>query len=184
MNRVEVVGIVDSDLEYSNEVCGSVLYKTFLLIRRKSGTIDKLPVMIPDHGYHQIKKGDLLYVSGTYRSQNNNGKVLLYIFASTIENLPVAVGFMNKVELSGFICKDPIFRITPKGRKLCDIILAVNGTCGRSYYIPCVFWKDNAENVNMLPVGTEIHITGRIQSREYEKNGKQVAYEVSVDEMG
>lgn len=184
MNRVEVVGVVDSDLEYSNEVYGSVMYKTFLLIRRKSGTVDKLPVMIPDHGYHQIKKGDLLYVSGTYRSQNSNGKVSLYIFASTIENLPIPVGHMNTIELSGIICKDPVFRTSPKGRKLCDIILAVNGTCGRSYYIPCLFWGENAENVSTFRVGTEIHVTGRIQSREYEKNGIKVAYEVSVDEMG
>ena len=96
----------------------------------------------------------------------------------------------NVIELCGYICKDPIFRVTPFNRQICDLLLAVNRQYGKSDYIPCICWGRNAEFVSSLPVGSKINVAGRIQSREYNKQIegvelpiKKIAYEVSVGKL-
>lgn len=187
-NVLEVIGTVNEELKFSHAVVGNVFYKTVVSCERDSNVPDLIPVVIPSYMKEGIQSGDVVYVHGSFRSFNDkqNSRVRLYIFADEIRHVVTGVKSINNIWLSGYVCKQPVFRLTPKGTKICDVMLAVPRSCGQSDYVPLIMWNCNAEKARNLRVGEEIKLDGRIQSRNYQKkiNGAEIrmtAYEVSVD---
>lgn len=198
-NMVSMMGEIVSELCQVHEGRGERLYMAYILTRRTSGATDRIPLIIPEK---LIEQGDCIgrmaSVEGQFRSYNRHGdgksKLVLSVFVKEIRLLetgwPVDCACNNQVFLDGFICKAPIYRKTPKGREIADVILAVNRLHGRSDYIPCIVWGRDAWDVARLEVGAALKISGRIQSREYDKvlseteSETRVAYEVSAIEVG
>lgn len=201
-NNITLAGVVERELEYSHEVLGEGFYVFMLKCSRTSGNKDTLPVMISDRlvDIREIKVGQVVTVSGQIRSFNRHiddvkSKLILSVFAREFEVLaqdPEELPFENNtnmVILDGYICKLPIYRCTPKGREVADILVAVNRPYGKSDYIPCIAWGRNARFTGGLEVGEHIQIQGRFQSREYTKKisdievETRIAYEVSVSRI-
>ena len=201
-NNITLVGVVEKEPEYSHEVLGEGFYVFMLKCSRTSGNKDTLPVMISDRlvDIREIKVGQVVTVSGQIRSFNRHiddvkSKLILSVFAREFEVLaqdPEELPFENNtnmVILDGYICKPPIYRCTPKGREIADILVAVNRPYGKSDYIPCIAWGRNARFAGGLEVGEHIQIQGRFQSREYTKKisdsevETRIAYEVSVSRI-
>lgn len=193
-NQVALVGEVVSGFQFSHELFGEGFYTFELAVERTSSYVDYLPVMISER-LVDVKadlRGTLLYVSGSYRSfnlhQENRTKLVLTVFATEIEP-NVDYETTNNIFLKGHICKEPIYRKTPLGREITDILLAVNREYGKSDYIPCVLWGRTARFASTFDVGTEVKLQGRVQSREYQKKisdtefETRVAYEVSVSKI-
>ena len=193
-NQVALVGEVVSDFQFSHELFGEGFYTFELAVERTSSYVDYLPVMISER-LVDVKadlRGTLLYVSGSYRSfnlhQENRTKLVLTVFATEIEP-NVDYEITNNIFLKGYICKEPIYRKTPLGREITDILVAVNRGYGKSDYIPCVLWGRSARFASTFDVGTEVKLQGRVQSRPYTKKisdtefEDRVAYEVSVSKI-
>ena len=190
-NRIVAAGVLEDSLTLSHEVMNEPFYAGTLLVKRLSGAVDRLPVTIPGKlmAINEIETGQLLLVSGQVRSYNKvvegSGRLMVTLFVQsmvpTIEN-----DTMNKVNLVGVLCKPPIYRSTPFGREICDMMLAVNRAFGKSDYIPCIAWGRNAQYASRFRVGDRVRLSGRLQSREYQKlleNGEYMvrnAYEVSA----
>ena len=163
-------------------------------VNRVSGTVDTLPVLISERiaDLKELKTGACVTITGRIRSYNEHigekSKLILAIFTENIEiyENEAEPPFDNDVVLRGFICKEPNYRVTPLGREITDVLIAVNRPYGKSDYIPCIVWGRTAKFVGHLPVGTHIEMTGRFQSRPYAKKisedeiENRVAYEVSV----
>lgn len=193
-NNITVFGLVAEEPVFNHESNGEDFYKTFITVRRTSGAFDTLPVVISDRiiDMKEIKVGDCVMITGQVRSHNlhigEKSKLELFIFTEIIEiyENDTELPFDNDVVLRGFICKEPIYRVTPLGREIADILVAVNRPYGKSDYIPCIAWGRNARFAGGLEVGSHLQICGRVQSREYTKKvdeesvEKRVAYEVSV----
>lgn len=184
-NMVEIVGVIMEEAKFNNEVSGCRFYRTEILSRRKSGIEDVLPMIVSDDLVRDIVVGETVYVRGSFRSFNDkeNGRVRLFIYAEEIQ--AVGVEHMNSIHIEGTVCKPPVIRQTPRGRLICDLLVAVHRSCRQSDYIPCVLWEKNALLGSKLRVGQIIACDGRIQSRLYEKKlpdrtETRVAYEVSV----
>ena len=191
-NRVYLQGVIDSEPTFDHEVMDEKFYSFSLRIARLSGQDDIVPVTIPMKLLESsnIKKGEKLALRGQFRSHNKlvdgKSKLILSVFMKEVcewDNLANP----NVVELTGYICKEPIYRTTPFMREICDVLLAVNRNFDKSDYIPCIAWGKNAQFVRKIPVGSRLQISGRIQSREYSKQLpeiavpiKKIAYEVSV----
>lgn len=200
-NNITLAGVVEKEPKYSHEVLGEGFYVFLLKCSRTSGNKDTLPVMISDRltDVREIKVGQVVTVSGQIRSFNRHiddvkSKLILSVFARELELAQDATELsfeedINTVILDGFVCKPPIYRCTPKGREIADILVAVNRPYGKSDYIPCIAWGRNARFAGGLEVGEHIQIQGRFQSREYTKNisdneiETRVAYEVSVSRI-
>nr|DAZ48604.1 MAG TPA: Single strand binding protein [Caudoviricetes sp.] len=201
-NNITLAGVVEKEPEYSHEVLGEGFYVFMLKCSRTSGNKDTLPVMISDGltDIREIKVGQVVTVSGQIRSFNRHiddvkSKLILSVFARELKILTqdaTELSFeedINTVILDGFVCKPPIYRCTPKGREIADILVAVNRPYGKSDYIPCIAWGRNARFAGGLEVGEHIRIQGRFQSREYAKKisdneiETRVAYEVSVSRI-
>jgi single-stranded DNA-binding protein len=196
-NTANLVGTIIKECKFSNEVYGEKFYESLLEIPRLSGAIDKIPLTISERliNINNITKDTKVKVEGEFRSYNtedeDDKKLKLTVFVKEIEtvNEDYEVKNPNKIYLNGFICKDPVYRTTPKGREICDIILAVNRVYNKSDYIPIITWGRNARFGKDLNVGDNIEIQGRIQSRDYKKtlsNGdvvQRTAYEVSVSKI-
>ena len=200
-NNITLAGVVEREPEYSHEVLGEGFYVFMLKCSRTSGNKDTLPVMISDRltDVREIKVGQVVTVSGQIRSFNRHiddvkSKLILSVFARELELAQDATELsfeedINTVMLDGFVCKPPIYRCTPKGREIADILVAVNRPYGKSDYIPCIAWGRNARFAGGLEVGEHIQIQGRFQSREYTKKisdneiETRVAYEVSVSRI-
>ena len=194
-NETQLIGIIDSDLEFNHELFEGHFY--FLKVNRLSDTFDIIPITISERLLKGIsfKKNDLVRIKGQFRSYNNylgdGRKLILTVFARDIEYVSEkeTIKNPNYIYLNGFICKQPIYRTTPFGREISDILLAVNRAYNKSDYIPCIAWGRNARYSQTLEVGQNIKIWGRIQSREYQKKISEekvvtrVAYEVSVSKM-
>lgn len=197
-NVVSMVGIVSSDLEFSRERQGRRSYTFFLETIRYSGFKDRIPVIVSekliDPG--KFSEGMIVKLEGQYRSYdqatpNGGSKLILYIYAKKLEILQQSktIATLNEVVLTGTICKNPIYRTTPFGREITDILLAVNRAYNKSDYIPCILWGRNAKRSKNLIVGDDIEVTGRIQSRPYDKELEdgtteiRMAYEVSVSKI-
>lgn len=191
-NKVLIDGEIGADFEFSHEVYGEKFYSSYLKVERKSGVIDEVPIIISERLFdckHNLT-GLLVSVKGVFRSYNkyegDKRKLVLYVFVKEIEEIDAIADF-NNVELEGFVCKQPSYRLTPQKREIADMILAVNRPFGRSDYIPCILWGRNAKYVSMLQAGAKLKVFGRIQSREYTKiyeDGtmeSKIAYELSVD---
>ena len=187
-NRIVVRGSLQDLPQFSHENHGRQFYRFTLEIPRLSGAIDAIPVIAEKQILDQIDPfaGAQLTVEGQIRSHNQraDGKrhLMIFIFASSVaaeDGDP-----LNDVDLEGLICKDPIYRRTPLGREICDVMLAVPRAFRRADYLPCILWGRTAQEISLCQVSDRIHIVGRLQSRTYTKltdNGpeERVAYEIS-----
>ncbi len=191
-NIATVSGYVLSEAEFSHEVYGEGFYTFFVDVPRLSEASDKIPVTISERllSPDKLETGTHITIMGQFRSYNNytdtGSKLLLTLFAREIIFTDEEPKTPNEIVLTGFICKPPVYRHTPFGREIADILLAVNRSYNKSDYIPCIAWGRNARFCQGLCVGSKIRLTGRIQSREYKKRiGEdefvtKTAYEVSV----
>lgn len=190
-NRIVVVGILDKKAEFSHryDSC-NVFYKTNIIVERFNGTKDILPVMISNNKIDGDWLGMKCMVEGTIRTYNkkiNEKKSLvLYIFAEKIVPVMFYEPNINEGFLDGFICKEPIYRLTPLKKQITDLIVAVNRPLGKTDYIPCICWGSVAKEFSTLQVGTRILLNGRLQSREYIKKNDiggemlKTTYEFSI----
>ena len=202
-NHLVLVGKVTSDKKFSHEIYGEKFYIFDLEVPRLSGNADIIPITISER---LLEKEDLeidkkIIVEGQFRSynsyQNERNKLGLTVFAKDVkfienqdEEIQASKDFVsNEVTLNGYICKKPIYRQTPFGREIADLLLAVNRAYNKSDYIPCIAWGRNARFCENIEVGTEVKVVGRVQSRTYEKKYEdgtsetKVAYEVSISSL-
>ena len=204
-NTAYISGVIAEEFCYIHDVYGEKFYTSIVDVERKSGVIDKVPIMVlerlADVGSLLIGDGDVtdkwvgerVYIYGQFRSFNkhdgNRNHLILHLFAREFFCIDDIGHDDNSIELDGFICKEPIYRKTPYGREICDILLAVNRPFGKSDYIPCICWGRNARFASGLEVGTMLKVQGRIQGREYVKklseveSEKRTAYEVSIGKL-
>lgn len=198
LNDIYLVGEMVSELTYSHTVFGEGFYLFDLSVQRLSGKYDILPVLISERilDFYPVYKGDYFAVSGQIRSynkklENEKCKLVITVFAKEIiyKDYMDCSRNSNETELLGYMCKEPVYRVTPLGREITDMLLAVNRSFGKSDYIPCIVWGRNAKFAGGFNTGDKIKVVGRLQSRDYEKhyeNGdteKRTAYEVSVSNI-
>ena len=202
-NQLVLVGKVTSEKRFSHEIYGEKFYIFDLKVPRLSGNADIIPITISERLLveRDLEIGKNVIIEGQFRSynsfENERNRLILTVFAKEIkfaenqeeEFVPSKENTSNEVILDGFVCKKPIYRKTPFGREIADILLAVNRAYNKSDYIPCIAWGRNARFCENMPVGTEVRIIGRVQSRQYEKKYEdgtseiKIAYEVSIASM-
>lgn len=196
-NQVTIMGEIVSDFSFSHEIFGEGFYLVDVRVKRLSESYDEIPLMVSERliDVNADYKGMLICVNGQFRSYNRHeerkNRLVLSVFAreiSFVEEVEES-SKSNQIYLDGYICKEPIYRKTPLGREIADVLLAVNRPYGKSDYIPCICWGRNARYANHFKVGERCAIWGRIQSREYMKKlseeeiEKRVAFEVSVSKL-
>ena len=194
-NSVEIAGEVVSGPVFDHETFGERFYKFFVSAERLSGYKDIIPVIVSERLFNidNITIGKQLRVFGQFRSFNDHSDgvnhIVLSVFSQDIEEMEGSDLAINSIWIDGFICKNPVYRKTPQGREIADVIIAVNRQYGKSDYIPCIAWGRNARFVSRLQVGNRIRLSGRIQSRVYNKKisddevVEKTAYEVSVSKI-
>ena len=176
-NQVSMMGEIVSEFQFSHEVFGEGFYMVELAVNRLSNYSDYIPLMISERliDTEQDYTGQLIRVSGQFRSYNRHeekkNRLVLSVFVRELEFLDEIDENekTNQIFLDGYICKEPIYRKTPLGREIADVLLAVNRSYGKSDYIPCICWGRNARFASGFTVGSHIQIVGRVQSREYVK---------------
>ncbi|MDF2511797.1 MAG: single-strand binding protein/Primosomal replication protein n [Herbinix sp.] len=196
-NQVSIAGEVISDFTFSHDVFGEGFYVLEVVVSRLSNSYDMIPVMVSERliDVKQDYKGKFVEVLGQFRSYNRHeeskNKLVLSVFAREVKMMDELSenAKPNHIFLDGFVCKPPIYRKTPLGREIADVLLAVNRPYGKSDYIPCICWGRNARFAESFAVGGHVQVWGRIQSREYQKKltdtdfEKRIAYEVSVSKL-
>ena len=195
-NHATVIGIIESDFILNHEIYAEKFYTFSLNIPRLSGANDSIRIMISERLIMDgdYKKGDKVEVSGQFRSynsyENNSNRLILTVFAKDICHFDGDESKNpNLLFLNGYICKEPVYRTTPFGREITDILLAVNRSYNKSDYIPIIAWGRNARFAKNLQIGDNIRLWGRIQSRNYQKRLSddevitKPAYEVSIKRM-
>lgn len=204
-NNACISGVIAETFCYSHQIYGEKFYTSTVDVERKSGVIDSVPIMVSerladvgsllvgDGAVTDKWVGERVYIYGQFRSYNKHvggqNHLILHLFAREFFCIDNTEYDDNSIELDGFICKEPIYRKTPYGREICDILLAVNRPYGKSDYIPCICWGRNARFASGLEAGTRLKVQGRIQSREYFKeisegySERRTAYEVSISQM-
>ena len=196
-NQVTIMGEIVSGFSYSHEIFGEGFYMVDVRCQRLSESYDVIPVMVSERllDVTQNYEGALISVSGQFRSYNRHeerkNRLVLSVFAREVEFVEEMEesSKTNQIYLDGYICKEPIYRKTPLGREIADLLLAVNRPYGKSDYIPCICWGRNARYANSFKVGERCAVWGRIQSREYMKKideeniERRVAFEVSVSKL-
>ena len=201
-NYLVLVGKITSEKVFSHEIYGESFYIFNLEVPRLSGTADCIPITISERliSNFELSIGKEVEIEGQFRSyntyENQRSRLVLTVFAKEIKEYQEEDNeeyqkekISNEVVLTGYICKKPIYRKTPFGREISDILLAVNRAYNKSDYIPCIAWGRNARFCENMEVGTEVKIVGRVQSRMYEKKHEdgtiepRVAYEVSVGSL-
>ena len=195
-NQAVIAGEIISDFEFNHEVFGEGFYFVKLKVSRLSHSSDIIPLLVSERliDVKQSHIGQFLEARGQFRShdkqESDKNRVVLFLLAKEIEMIDSAENRNpNEIFLDGYICKEPVYRTTPLGREIADVLLAVNRAYGKSDYIPCICWGRNARYAGNLTVGSRIQLRGRIQSREYQKRigeGKvvdKIAYEVSASQM-
>lgn len=189
LNSITLVGTLFSAPVYSHSNHGRRFYSLLLEVSRLSGAVDTLPVIVPDALLSQAEAAcaEAVRITGqirTFNSREASGRRLLVsVYAETLEAVDAA--HENHAELLGVLCKPPVYRRTPLGREICDMMLAVNRPYRRADYIPCILWGRQAQQFSDISVGTTLLLCGRLQSRSYTKllDGEpqaRVAYELSV----
>ena len=196
-NQVTIMGKVATEFSFSHEVFGEGFYMVEVEVKRLSNAEDRIPLMISERliDVTQDYTGEYIMVHGQFRSYNRHeeqkNRLVLSVFVreiSFMEEEPDGTK-TNSIWLDGYICKEPIYRKTPLGREIADLLLAVNRPYGKSDYIPCICWGRNARYASGFEVGEHVQLLGRIQSREYVKRisdtetEKRIAYEVSVSKL-
>ncbi len=196
-NRVSVIGEIVSEFTFSHEVFGEGFYTVDMAVNRLSDQMDTIPLMISER-LIDVKadyRGQTAMATGQFRSYNRHegvkNRLVLSVFVREIEFMEAFNDYTktNQIFLDGYICKQPIYRKTPLGREIADLLVAVNRPYGKSDYIPCIAWGRNARYASNFDVGNRLRIWGRVQSREYTKKlneeecEKRVAYEVSVSKL-
>ena len=193
-NKVFISGEIVTKAEFSHEVYGEGFYEMNVLVKRLSGHGDVLPVTISERLItdRDLKVGMSINALGQFRSYNKlvdgKSKLMLTVF---VRELLEEGEFRNpnSIVLTGYVCKSPVYRTTPFNREIADILIAVNRSYNKSDYIPCIAWGRNARFAKNLAVGEKIAISGRIQSREYQKKITDddvrtlTAYEVSISKL-
>ena len=196
-NKVSIIGEIVSGFTFSHKVFGEGFYMVDVSVKRLSGQADIIPLMVSERliDVHENYIGCTIAALGQFRSYNRHegvrNRLLLSIFVREVHFMDEFTDYTktNQIFLDGYICKVPIYRKTPLGREIADILLAVNRPYGKSDYIPCISWGRNARYASSLSVGTKVKIWGRIQSREYTKAisetecEERIAYEVSISKM-
>ena len=192
-NEARLIGIISDNLEYSHEVHSENFYKMKVSSERISENKDEITVTVSERLIADLDLdiGTKVEIKGQFRSYNNysgeGSRLILTLFAREIKYTDADCD--NEIYLNGYICKPAIFRTTPFGREIADILLAVNRAYGKSDYIPCIAWGRNASFSETLPIGTNIKIWGRMQSRKYQKKideenvVEKTAYEVSISRL-
>ena len=196
-NRVTVIGTIVSDFTFSHAVFGEGFYLVDLSVSRLSEQADVIPLMVSERLMDLTRdyRGCTIEADGQFRSYNRHegvkNRLVLSVFVREVQFLEEFTDYTktNQIFLDGYICKEPIYRKTPLGREIADLLVAVNRPYGKSDYIPCIAWGRNARFASGFSVGTRIQIWGRVQSREYTKKlsetecEKRTAYEVSVSKL-
>ena len=191
-NRIDLRGDLVALPVLSHENHGQRFYRFFLDVARLSGTADRLPIIAAQSVLEEmdLSAGSRITVTGQVRSYHvrteARRKLLLFVYAQSLQTSDAAP--LNDVFLSGTICKPPIYRRTPLGREICDVMLAVPRQYQRTDYIPCILWGRTAQCAAGLPVGAQIALAGRLQSRGYVKvlpegTEERTAYELSAMEL-
>lgn len=193
-NKVFLTGVVNSNPVFSHEIFGEGFYNLNLKVERLSSNFDIIPITISERLLtgEAFKFGNKVSIKGQFRSYNKgeNGKshLVLTVFVREITEFDESMN-PNIIELTGFICKSPIYRTTPFKREICDVLLAVNRAYNKSDYLPCIAWGRNARFIKNIDVGKKVSVIGRIQSREYQKKiGEaesltKTAYEISISKI-
>lgn len=201
-NKVWISGIIEDEFEYNHENFWEKFYRTRVKIERLSGTQDYIPLIVSNMLIYNISKeslkGKYVEVAGQFRSFNKEGDdgrrhLELFLFATAINIYESEAEFeevtnANLIYLDGYICKPPVYRTTPLGRQITDLLIAVNRSYNKSDYIPCIAWGRNAQYASEFEVGNRIKLYGRIQSRQYfkrfssgsEEGEMREAYEISI----
>ena len=194
-NKLYLEGKISSKLEFSHEMYGEGFYTFNMEVQRLSDTKDVLYVTVSERLITgmDLKEGQDIIVEGQLRSYNKfvegSNRLILTVFARNIELCTEKSKNPNQIYLDGYICKKPIYRTTPFGREIADMLLAVNRAYNKSDYIPTIAWGRNSRFCESLKIGDNIRIWGRLQSREYQKKIseneviKKIAYEVSISKM-
>ena len=199
-NRVCIIGEIVSEFTFSHEVFGEGFYIANVSVNRLSDMVDVIPLMISERLIDVTKdyRGMKIEVAGQFRSYNRHegtkNKLVLSIFVRELrfleeDEMPEEQSKSNQIFLDGYVCKPPIYRKTPLGREIADVLVAVNRPYGKSDYIPCIAWGRNSRFAGGLEVGSHLQVCGRVQSREYTKKigedevERRVAYEVSVSKI-
>lgn len=196
-NQVTIMGEIASGFTFSHEVFGEGFYMVDVLVKRLSNSDDRIPLMVSERliDVTQDYTGEYIMVHGQFRSYNRHdeqkNRLVLSVFVREVSFVEEEIdgAKTNTILLDGYICKAPIYRKTPLGREIADLLLAVNRPYGKSDYIPCICWGRNARYASGFEVGEHVQVTGRIQSREYVKKlsetetQKRIAYEVSVSKL-
>lgn len=196
-NQVTIMGEVASKFTFSHEVFGEGFYMVDVNVRRLSNSQDRIPMMVSERLIDVSKdySGEFIMASGQFRSYNRHeeqkNRLVLSLFVREISFIEEELdgAKTNQIFLDGYICKLPVYRKTPLGREIADLLLAVNRPYGKSDYIPCICWGRNARFASSFQVGEHVQVIGRIQSREYIKRltetetEKRTAYEVSVSKL-
>lgn len=183
-NLVRLTGKAAAQPQFSHTVSGENVYSVKIETERLSGQYDVIPVQIPES---LLPPGDLagrtIRVTGEFHSRNRSDEsgnhLILSVLARELElyDGPVACSDNNMITLNGFLCKAPVFRVTPRGREIADLLLAVNRPYGRPDYLPCIVWGAMAKAAGSLSVGDPVSLEGRIQSRQYFKRLGETEYE-------
>ncbi|MGI6095718.1 MAG: single-stranded DNA-binding protein [Lachnospiraceae bacterium] len=196
-NQVSIMGQIASGFTFSHQVFGEGFYTLEILVKRLSDSEDRIPLMVSERliDVTQDYEGEYIQVHGQFRSYNRHeekkNRLVLSVFVRELFFVEEEDDSLktNQIFLDGYICKPPVYRKTPLGREIADLLLAVNRPYGKSDYIPCICWGRNARYASAFQVGGHVLIWGRIQSREYIKKvgenepEKRTAYEVSVSKL-
>ena len=197
-NQVSIVGEIVSDFSYSHEVYGEGFFVVEVAVNRLSNYADYIPLMVSERliDTTQCYIGEKIHVTGQFRSYNRHeetkNRLILSVFVRELEFVDEYMENedeerkSNYITLDGYVCKAPVYRKTPLGREIADLLVAVNRSYGKSDYIPCICWGRNARYATTFEIGSHVSVIGRIQSREYVKKlsedeaERRIAYEVSV----
>ncbi|WP_418419044.1 single-stranded DNA-binding protein [Blautia sp.] len=196
-NQVSIMGKIATGFTFSHQVFGEGFFVMDLIVKRLSDSEDRIPVMVSERlvDVTQDYVGEYIEISGQFRSYNRHeerhNRLVLSVFAREVRFIGPDEDVIptNQIFMDGYICKPPVYRKTPLGREIADVLLAVNRPYGKSDYIPCICWGRNARYASAFTVGGHVLIWGRIQSREYVKKlgenqtERRTAYEVSVSKL-
>ena len=196
-NKVSVIGEIVSEFTFSHEAFGEGFYMLEVVVNRLSHMEDRIPLMVSERlvDVKESYRGKIVEVHGQFRSYNKHeesrNRLILSVFVREFAFVGEegTLTKPNSIYLDGYICKPPVYRMTPLGREIADLLMAVNRPYGKSDYLPCICWGRNARFAGKFEVGTHIHLWGRIQSRTYQKRldndvvEKRTAYEISVSKI-